>query len=312
MSDPRRPILVTGAIRSGTTWVGRTLGTAPGVAVIHEPFNLDHPQGVFAHRFAHQYAYLAPGVPGSELVDRAIGDTLAFRYRPILHLRRHENPRRSLGLVRDLPLSWWRRALRRPRPLLKDPIAVFSSEWLAERFDMDVVITVRHPAAFAWSYLRIDEPNRFPDLLAQPALMEGPLAPHADDVARAAEEDDPIVQAALLWKIVYSVVDGYRSRHPRWVVRCHEDLACHPMGEFRDLFGWTGLPFTARTRRFVARTTSPGNPAEAPDGSLHHLRRDSRRSVGVWRHRLPAEAVARIRDLTEETANRFYHPSSWA
>lgn len=311
MNEERAPILVTGAIRSGTTWVGRSLGTAPGVAVVHEPFNLDHSQGVFAHRFPYQYPYLPNGAAEADLVDRAMDDTLRFRYRPVVHLRRFENPRRTLGLFRDLPLSWYRRFVVRPRPLLKDPIAVFSAEWLAKRFGMAVVVTVRHPAAFTWSYLRIDEPNRFSDLLAQPALMEGPLAPHAEDVARAARNDDPVVQAALLWKIVYSVVDEYRLCQPGWFVTRHEDLSLDPMGRFCALFERLGLPFTARTRRFLQRTTASTNPVEAPHGSLHYLRRHSRRSLGVWRHRLPTDEVARVRCLTEEVSDRFYEPSSW-
>lgn len=312
MNEKRAPILVTGAIRTGTTWVGRSLGTAPGVAVVHEPFNLDHPQGLFAHRFPYQYPYLADGTAEADLVDRAMHDTLRFRYRSVVHLRRFENPRRTLGLFRDLPLCWGRRFVKRPRPLLKDPIAVFSAEWLAKRFGMAVVVTVRHPAAFTWSYLRIDEPNRFPDLLAQPALMEGPLAPLGEEVARAARVDDPVVQAALLWRIVYSVVDGYRSRHSEWVVTRHEDLSLDPIGRFGTLFESLGLRFTARTRRFLRRTTAASNPVEAPRGSLHHLQRDSRRNIGVWRHRLPADVVARVRRLTEEVSDRFYEPSSWS
>ena len=34
-----RPILVTGAHRSGTTWVGKMLALAPGVGYVHEPFS---------------------------------------------------------------------------------------------------------------------------------------------------------------------------------------------------------------------------------------------------------------------------------
>lgn len=34
-----RPILVVGHDRSGTTWLGRTLGCAPAALYIHEPLN---------------------------------------------------------------------------------------------------------------------------------------------------------------------------------------------------------------------------------------------------------------------------------
>ena len=44
MSD--KPILVTGAHRSGTTWVGKMLALAPGVAYVHEPFSPRAPKGL--------------------------------------------------------------------------------------------------------------------------------------------------------------------------------------------------------------------------------------------------------------------------
>jgi len=37
----RKPILVTGSHRSGTTWAGRSLVLAPNTAYIHEPFNIE-------------------------------------------------------------------------------------------------------------------------------------------------------------------------------------------------------------------------------------------------------------------------------
>jgi hypothetical protein len=307
-----RPILVTGSIRSGTTWVGRVLGTAPGVALIHEPFNEDHPVGVFAHRWSHQYAYVTEGDDETKEIERAMKDTLGFRYRPLLHLGRPETPRRTVGILRDLPRSWFRRHLSRPRPLIKDPIALLSADWLSERFDMDVVVMVRHPGAFAWSYRRIAEPNRFADLLEQKTLMDGPLAPYVEEVERGARTGDPIEQSAILWRVLYSIVDRYQSRHPDWVVVRHEDLSVDPYLEFLDLFEGLGLSFTEKTRRFIDRTTSELNRVEAPEGRLHHIRRNSRDNVSVWRRRLSPEEVARVRELTADVADRFYTASSWS
>jgi hypothetical protein len=307
----RQPILVTGSIRSGTTWVGRTLGTAPGVAVIHEPFNKDHPIGVFAHRWSTQYTYLSDGRAEARDAHRAMGDTLAHRYRPVLHLRNQEGLLRTLGMLRDLPRFQYRRHVSRPRTVVKDPIALFSAEWLADHFDMDIVIVVRHPGAFAWSYLRIAEPNRFADLLQQQALMEGPLAQYVEPVEQAARTANPIYQAAILWRIVYATVAGYQDRHPDWVIVRHEDLAADPLQEFADLFTRLDLSFTGGTKRFIALTSSPRNPAEAPDGKLHHIRRNSRQTVDVWQRRLSSDDIERLRHLTEDVADRFYTASSW-
>lgn len=307
-----RPILVTGSIRSGTTWAGRVLGTAPGVAAIHEPFNKDHPVGVFAHRWSHQYAYVTDGGHATKEIERAMADTLDFRYRPLLHLGQPETLLRTAGVLRDLPRFWYRRHLSRPRPLIKDPIALLSAEWLSERFDMEVMIMVRHPGAFAGSYRRIAEPNRFADLAHQEALMEGPLALYVEEVERGARTVDPIEQAAILWRILYSIVVRYQDRHPDWEVVRHEDLSFDPNRAFLDLFERFGLSFTEKTRRFIDRTTNNLNPVEAPEGRLHHIRRNSRDNVRVWQRRLSPEEIARVRDLTEDVAGRFYTDSSWS
>lgn len=306
-----RPILITGAIRSGTTWVGQVLARAPGMAVVHEPFNIDHPQGVFAHHWPYQYAYVQEGTVQADEVAGALDDTLSFRYRPMHHLRSFENVRRTVGMARDLPRFWYRRVLSRPRVVMKDPIAFFSADWLSERFDMDVVVMVRHPAAFAWSYLRISEPNRFEDLLAQPALMEGLLAPLADEIFAASRDVDPIRQASTLWRAVYHVAGEYLSSRSGWRFIRHEDLSLDPLGEFPKLFLNLDLDFTSRARRYLERTSGKGNPVEAPPGVSHELHRNSRRNVSAWKRRLPAVDVVRIRRLTADIADRFYEPASW-
>lgn len=305
------PILVTGAIRSGTTWVGQVLARAPGVALVHEPFNIDHPQGVFAHHWQYQYAYIQDGTQEADEVASALADTLSFRYRPMRHLLSFENVRRTAGMARDLPRFWYRHAVSRPRVIMKDPIAFFSASWLEERFDMDVVVMVRQPAAFVWSYLRIGEPNRLGDLVAQPALMEGSLAPLAGEIVKASQDDDPILQATTLWRAVHHLLSDYRDSRPGWLIRRHEDLSLDPLGEFSKLFLELDLDLTGRAQRYLERTTGTGNPVEAPPGVLHELYRDSRRNVSAWKKRLPADEVGRIRRLTADVADRFYESESW-
>ncbi|HUH21151.1 MAG TPA: hypothetical protein VLZ09_04715, partial [Gaiellaceae bacterium] len=50
-ASAKRPILVTGAHRSGTTWVGKMLALAPGVGYVHEPFNPRFSAGRFDRYF---------------------------------------------------------------------------------------------------------------------------------------------------------------------------------------------------------------------------------------------------------------------
>jgi hypothetical protein len=174
-----------------------------------------------------------------------------------------------------------------------------------------VLVLVRHPAAFVASYLRIDEPNRLPDLLSQPALMADLLAPLAGDVRRyAAGARDRVGEAVTLWRAVNQAVDVLAPGRG-WLIRRHEGLATDPHGGFADVFDAFGLAFTAAVRRRIAETTDGSNPAEAPDGVLHQLRRDSRAATTAWRRRLSPEQVRRIREEVGELGHRHYPDDAW-
>ena len=53
-----RPILVTGAHRSGTTWVGAMLTLSPRIGLIHEPFSPITPPGVSSAPFDRFFRYV--------------------------------------------------------------------------------------------------------------------------------------------------------------------------------------------------------------------------------------------------------------
>ena len=122
-----KPILVTGAHRSGTTWVGRMLALAPGVAYIHEPFNPRTAAGLSPARFDRYFTVVtseneARYRPGLE-------QTLGLRYGLGAQLRSRAargrpDPRATLARSTQPPIG--------ERPLVKDPIALLSAEWLAE------------------------------------------------------------------------------------------------------------------------------------------------------------------------------------
>ena len=86
-----RPILVTGAHRSGTTWVGRVLAAADTpVGYIWEPFNPRHRPGTFPIRFPHYFHYVC--AENGAACAGPIADMLAFRYRPGAELAQPAQP----------------------------------------------------------------------------------------------------------------------------------------------------------------------------------------------------------------------------
>jgi hypothetical protein len=307
-----RPILVTGLHRSGTTWVGRMLAEAPRVCYIHEPFSVsDAPgPGICNVPFSRWYTHI--DAHNAEQYIDALRRMLELRYDLAAALR--ATPRggvaRIAGEYRKFLLGRWLGA----RALVKDPIALFSAEWLARTFDADVVVLTRHPAAFASSLLNLQWRHPFADFLAQERLMQTVLAGFEPEVREMARHRHDLVdEAILLWRMAQTTIAGYRERHPSWSFVRHEDLSRDPDTEFARLYLKLGLELTPRARRAIAEFTSRGNPVDpgAPVGSESTLRRDSRANVDAWRTRLAPAVIERIRERVADVSGDFYSSDEW-
>jgi hypothetical protein len=196
-----------------------------------------------------------------------------------------------------------------PRPLLKDPIAAMSAEWLARQFNMDVVVMLRHPGAFVHSMKRLGWRFDYQHFLEQPALVADWLHPFEAELRR--QPDDLIEESAVLWKCTYHVLNGYIQRNPGWIVKRHEDVSLDPVEQFRDLYARLGLAFTHSIQARIEKATAASNPEHAPQNVTHHLQRDSRALVHTWKQTLDEGEIQRIRELTEPVAGLFYQDEDW-
>jgi hypothetical protein len=305
MSD-RRPILVTGAHRSGTTWVGKMLALAPGVAYIHEPFNPRTAAGLSPAGF-DRYFTVVTGENEGRYRD-GLERTIRFRYGLGAQLRSLRSVADVARTGRDL-VRVERARLARARPLVKDPIALLSAEWLAATFGMDVVVLIRHPAAFAASLKRLGWKHSF-DTFIQEGRVPEVLRPYEAEIREQAERPGEILaQAALLWRVLYNAVDGYRERHPDWSFIRHEDASAEPVATFERLYERLGLDLTQDARDAIARASASDNPAELP--TPHAVELDSAASLGRWRGDLTAEEIETLRERTRDVWPRFYSDEDW-
>jgi Sulfotransferase family len=301
-----KPILVTGAHRSGTTWVGKMLALAPGVTYIHEPFNPRTAAGLSPARFDRYFTVVtseneARYRPGLE-------QTLRFRYGLGAQLRSLRGGRDFARIPRDLARVE-RARMSGARPLVKDPIALLSADWLAETFGMDVVVLIRHPAAFAASLKRLGWKHSFATFIQDGRVPEV-LQPYEAEIReQAASPGEIMAQAALLWRVLYNAVDGYRERHPGWSFLRHEDVSAEPIATFERLYAELGLEFTASARQSIARASASDNPAELP--TPHAVELDSAASLGRWRDDLTADEVETLRERTRDVWPRFYSEADW-
>jgi hypothetical protein len=306
-----KPVIVTGAPRSGTTWVGRMLALSPALYYIHEPFNPDHGVGkdICGVTFNRYFTYI------TEENEKPY----------YVHIKRMLEGKHSLlyGLACAQSVRDVRNVLHRSRefaryrrqsavPLIKDPIAIMSAEWIARQFDVHMVVMIRHPAAFVASMKRLNwpfRPSRW--ALSQKSLMKDYLYPFEEQLQELEKGDhDLIDQAILMWKVIHSVILKYQQKHKDWIFLRHEDISLDPVQHFRRLYARFGLDFTNSIEKRIRDHSQASNPNQA-SGKQKTIRLNSKANILSWQRRLSTSELSRIKLEVENITNMFYSDNEW-
>lgn len=304
------PILVTGAHRSGTTWVGKMLTASQETAYISEPFNRWRRPGVFGGTVRCWYTYV--NTENAAEYAEPYRQMLGFRYHFLDELSSLRSSKDAMRMLRDAS-SFLSGRFFGKRPLIKDPFAFFSAPWIAQTFGCQVVITLRHPAAFVSSLKRLDWPFDFTDLLNQPLLLRDYLAAFEQQMRQAAAAPgDLIGNASLLWSILYSVAARFREIYPAFHLIKHEDLSRSPLLGFEQLYSQLGLTFSARAQKVISNSSASGNPKEIARQDMYGTQVDSQANLGNWKKRLSIAEINRIRAITNEVSSVHYGDGEWA
>ena len=287
MKIKNKPILVTGSHRSGSTWVGQMLSLAQGVKYVSEPFNPGYGLKIFKSWFIY------------------INDKNEAKYFKEIQclLKFKGNYRFNLPAWRYWSNKLWP---FNKRPLIKDPIACFSAQWLADNFDMDVIVLFRHPVAFYTSLKRLNWHFDFSNFLNQEDLMADHLNKFLDLIMK--ESKSYAEEAAILWLCIYYVLDKYIAQNPNWIVKRHEDISLNPINEFKDIYNQLGLNFTNKIKKEIIKYSSgkSSEPIKVLD-----LKRDSQSVVRQWLGQASEEEITTIKNITGALANKYYPESEW-
>jgi len=285
----RKPILVTGSHRSGSTWVGQMIATSSRIGYVHEPFNVSHHPGICPMRVPYWFTYVTQ--ENASTYRPALDKTLRFAYSPVAELTAARRPGHLARVVVDGG-HFLKYRLLRCRPLLKDPLALFATEWLASEYDMDVVLLVRHPAAFAASVRHQGYTHPFSHFLQQRRLMEDHLAPFEQEIkAMEARSPEVIDEAALLWRLTTFMTLKLQSLHPDWLFYRYEDLAHDPKSSFREIFGQLNLEFTREICDHIVRATNP--------------------NISGWKEDLSPDEIGALRSMVDELSSPLYTDAEW-
>jgi len=283
-SDRTRPVLVTGAIRSGTTWVGETLGRSPALEYIWEPFNplvRAWPHARVPHFFTGPY-------DAQPVIDDIATALVSLRSRGRL-VGHPESTARELR--RRLHFAVARRSHR--VALLKDPLAALLARHLEDRFGFRVVLCVRHPAGFVASCLRLGWDYDFENLLSQPQLMQR-LQPWHDEMTATVGRTGPMLdRVVLLWRVLHgALATGDLAPTASYLVR-YEEATERPVETFRDLFDHLGLAFSPDVEATAGAAADPSR-------------------ADAWRTQLTTDEIARVRLMTQPEAEQWgYDAAMW-
>jgi hypothetical protein len=304
-----QPILVTGAPRSGTTWVGSTIAAAARLRYVHEPFNPHYYRpAICSVKFPTQFQYICAENEGEflEPLKRTLQHRLNWTH-AAQELRSWRDAPRLFRTAGSLALH---RSLH-SRCLVKDPIAMLSAEWLATRCDMSIVFLVRHPAAFVSSLKRKNSRAPLELLLQQPLLVRDWLGPDISEIETALRSSPTdIERAALFWKVTYGLAARWRQLHPDWLFMRHEDLSRTPVDGFRKLHQALRLPFTRRAVSLIDEFSPSDGPTESPvKASIYKL--NSRANIWNWTHRLTTHEIVAVRSIVQDVSSEFYSDADW-
>ncbi len=200
-------------------------------------------------------------------------------------------------------------------PIFKDPIALMSAEWFAREYQARVIISVRHPAAYVNSVLRLDWRTPVEDILHQDHLMAALPEKLADEVrARGAGRPMPehydIEDAALCWKVFHSMIDRYRKDHPDWLIVRHEDLSTNYTEGFRLLYAALGLRWDNEVENMLSTYCSSSNTV-TQGRVIHEFRQNSAALAGIWHGSFTQDELETIRRITSPVWELFYEADSW-
>ena len=263
-----RPIVIAGLPRSGTTWTQRVLGTCPGTIRVPEPDNEDkYPAAIHAKRALGRYPCLTPG---QQVPDyRALW---AWILSGSPEDRRADLARKMLGpgaatRIFDgrMDLTTWAASMvaRNPRPaavpggrvIAKSIHAQLSIEWIADTFDVQPLVLLRHPANVLASWMEVQlKDGRNSTLESRPEVR----ARYTDRWGVPQPGDDPIERMSWRIGLLVAALEEATSRHPEWQMRTHEQLCTDSAATFHTLFDDLGLEWTDATERFLEDNDRPG------------------------------------------------------
>ena len=287
-------IFLVGTARSGSTWTLGVLGQAPGITATEEPdYIVDEARGPGSRGF-RSYPVLWPGDRDRNfeaLWDVAFAGATPRTAGRIRAGKAFYNLPRAL---RDPLLPVVARMMsRRPRrTVVKSIRAGFAAEWIAARYQPQVVVLQRDPLNVVPSW--IEQAIRHFDIWQRQDIR----ARYLDrlGIQPPAPSSTHHERAAWCVGLVTTALGEAVKRHPEWILVTHEETCLDPPARFRELFERLDLTWSDSIERYVRDSNQPGE-GKATNRVASEL-------PGRWRERLSDDQVVAIQRVLDAFPTR--------
>jgi hypothetical protein len=303
-------VLVTGAPRSGTTYIGKVLEKANSYVYFHEPFRIDHGIAGINHRFPYSQSFNY-----NKSVDEFFAGGSRFVVKKHANNKIWEYAFKKLIGNRDQIKyrAYFRNTSLSKNLLLKDPTASFLTDYIFTKGYAKVIVVMRHPMAFYYSIKQKKINFDFSNFLLQKELVETYLKDE-EQLIKKADSLSNEQKIALCWKCIYKVLRAMGNKHSDkngWIVVKHEDICASPIESFQALSNQLEIEFSEEMKKYIVETSYNKGKVVAHENILHDFMRDSNALKDYWKQVVTEEQMKAIHDITSDLSLYYYDENSW-
>ena len=266
-SDLSKSILVAGAARSGTTWLGDLIAAHIPCRILFEPFNPDLvPQyGGFQY-----FQYMRLGAENPEFYDFA--------------------RRVFAGEIRNRWIDRQNERIHSEYRLIKEIRINLALKWLHDHFpEVPILFLIRHPGAVVASRMELgwDTDGDIEPFLSQPDLMADHLAPYRDLIKNAKTVEE---KHAVIWSMS-NLVPLKQFEHGELQTVYYENLCTQPEIELSAIFSFIGVGVSSKALDTISR---PSQTTQVTSAIV-----SGHNKITSWKMRLDATQIDSVLRVVE-------------
>lgn len=280
--DKGKPILISGAPRSGTTWLGEMLNSN-SVRVFHEPF------GELTILWNWSLAPITLDPCNLDAFRKIDSDIRRSRYWRAYWKHQTDNPNLSVFAPHRYTNFVSGRAI------IEDPMVCYFLEDINREYDYEFILLYRNPLSIVSSLKRLgwDPSKRLEIIFSHPYFAD--LRSELSAILPTNLNKLEVTQKmALQTSLLHYRMNKFAQTASPIVLR-YEDIVDNPNSLINNVFEPLGLTFNEGTQYQFQRLTR--SPKEIKD--RHQVERNSRSYRNIWRTRLTEQEIEEINSIYE-------------